>query len=68
MMIRKLVLLGALVVAAFSAGQVSAYGMSTDEATLRARLLSCAVIREAGYRHIGVSRLPLTLSQCLALR
>jgi hypothetical protein len=66
--LRLLAAAGVLAGVAFGAGQATGYTMTTDEATLRARLLSCAVMREAAYRHIAVSRLPVTSTQCLLLR
>jgi len=61
---RKLIIVAALVAAAFGAGQVSAVSMSTDETNLRARLTSCVILEAAAERRIALRRLPITRYQC----
>jgi len=57
----------AVLIVGMLAGSAAAY-VPTSESTLRAGLLSCAILREARLQGIPERRLPLTLASCRAVR
>ncbi len=63
-----LVVLALVAMAAFSVGHVSAFGPSSDEQLLRARLTSCAILEEASERGIDPTRLRSTRISCALAR